>query len=346
MRTRAVGTVAAGFVHLALETAQQQYGLQRAELLDGAALDEADVADASRILPSDALWDLFQLVLERSGDLSFGLRMAETLDLRTQGFWGYALLASLSLRQRIQIHLRYQQRRSPAEFTFCEEHGTARLDVSLPPVALAPRSVFLDWGFATVCITHRRRLAGQDPQLQLWMDVPEQPHHRELRALAGGSLVFSAPCNRIQFPAAHLDMPLSGDKHLGALARAQLDAELERSEGAEKGDLVAAVRGRLIKRLASDASLQRIAADLRMSERTLRRELSMQGSSFQQILDELRRTGAEAALRSSDESVDAIGVRLGYPDPSNFRRAFRRWTGMAPSEFRAQHRRPAPDVAG
>jgi AraC-like DNA-binding protein len=336
------GSIAAGYVSLAIEAAQQHHALGRSELLAAAGLDDGDLADPSTVLACDALWDVLQCVLDRTGDAGFGLRMAETFDLRTQGFWGYALLASLSLRQRIEIHLRYQQRRSPAEVTLRELGDAAILDVSLAPAPEQMRCMFLDWTFATVCLTHRARLGPGDPQLQLWLDVRERPHHAALRALAGGRAVFAAPCNRIQFPAAHLDLRLPGDPHLGKLARAQLDAQLDHARSTEQRDVRSAVRQRLLPRLAGDASLQSVARDLRLSVRTLRRRLSALGASFQDILEDLRRTTAISALARSDDSIEQIGARVGYPDPSNFRRAFRRWTGTSPRAFRARQRNHAP----
>ena len=66
-----------------------------------------------------------------------------------------------------------------------------------------------------------------------------------------------------------------------------------------------------------------------------------------QLLEEARRTRAVEYLVSSDEAVERIAVRLGYGDPSNFRRAFRRWMGVAPGAYRAQHRgAPRAGAAG
>ena len=102
------------------------------------------------------------------------------------------------------------------------------------------------------------------------------------------------------------------------------------------------VRARLVARLEEDASLARVAEDLCMSARTLQRQLGARGTSFHELLEEVRRAGASEALIESDEAVESIGVRLGYGDPSNFRRAFRRWTGLSPTAYRAEQRARAP----
>jgi AraC-like DNA-binding protein len=68
--------------------------------------------------------------------------------------------------------------------------------------------------------------------------------------------------------------------------------------------------------------------------RTLKRRLADQGTSFSALLDEVRRDRATLLLRAGELSVDEIGARLGYSDPANFARAFRRWTGSSPRAFR------------
>jgi AraC-like DNA-binding protein len=342
----AYGTVSAGIIALVLDTAQQRYALERGELLSLVGLDETDVADPGQVMSCEVLWDLFRHLLRRTGDPGFGLRMAECLDLRLQGFWGYGLLSSLTLRQRIGIHLSYHRGRAPAELCFVEREGLAILNISTPPVEEPLLTLFLDWTYATVCITHRQRLAGRDTELELWLGVREQPHHAALRALAAGVVIFDAPCHRIQFPAWQLDMPLPGDPHLGALARAQLDAQQARIASEESGNLVEAVRNRLSLRLAHNPSIERVAEDLRLSARTLRRNLSAFGATFQELLEDLRRTRALHYLSHTEEPVEAIARHLGYADPANFRRAFRRWLGVSPRHFRLlQRRRSASSTA-
>jgi AraC-like DNA-binding protein len=174
--------------------------------------------------------------------------------------------------------------------------------------------------------------------MRAWAMYREQPHHGELRALVGGPLVFGAPFNRIQFPASELDLPLRGaDPHLAQLARRQLELRLA-AVSKQVTDLATRVRERLAAQLSEDLSLARVAKDLRVSTRTLRRRLEEAGLSFQQLRQEVRKAQAARYLAQSDESIEHIAARLGYQDPSNFRRAFRRWTGVAPSTFRARTR--------
>jgi len=89
--------------------------------------------------------------------------------------------------------------------------------------------------------------------------------------------------------------------------------------------------------LPSDAgfrTLDQVAERMHVSVRTLKRRLAEHDTSYSALLDEARRDRATHLLRAGELGVDEIGARLGYSDPANFARAFRRWTGISPRAFR------------
>ncbi len=338
------GKVAAGLLTMICDAASRHYGIRPADTLDAGLLDEEDVKDPGARVPIEALADMVRFLLVRTGDPALGLRLSTGFDLRTQGFFGYALLSSLTLRERIELHIRYQPLRSPWAISFWIEDDMAVVELvahELPPDV---RPVVLDMGFAGTLSQFRKHFRGQPPPMQLWMSCPERPHHRELRALMNGPVVFDAPCDRFALPARSLDQRLSGDPYLGELARAQLDSQLDQAAPDASEDVLEQVRDRVTARLERDASLASVARDLRLSARTLQRKLDALGASFQQLVLEARRTQAIHYLLESDDAVEAIAARLGYGDASNFRRAFRRWTGLAPAAFRSERRRAAGRV--
>jgi AraC-like DNA-binding protein len=77
-----------------------------------------------------------------------------------------------------------------------------------------------------------------------------------------------------------------------------------------------------------------IAAELFINKRTLARRLKKEGTSFRELRDEILSQQAADYLIKDDLSIDAIAMLLNYHDGSNFRRAFKRWFGMSPDEFR------------
>jgi hypothetical protein len=195
--------------------------------------------------------------------------LADALDLRAQGYWGYALLSSMTLRERLGIHARYSKSRSSIPFDMRIEGELAIIDFDVSHLDKDLIPLVCDWGASTACLQHQRHMAPEPCDITLWLAYPEQPHHRELRERLSGVIVFDAPCSRFSFPARDLDRQLPGDPHLGKLAVKQLETRLasqrtELTEGTGPA-LVQLVRARLSARLAHDASLERMGAALTLT---------------------------------------------------------------------------------
>ncbi|WP_206244705.1 AraC-like transcriptional regulator QhpR [Novosphingobium terrae] len=152
--------------------------------------------------------------------------------------------------------------------------------------------------------------------------------------------VLNAPCsfgadtNQIRFPAAFLDLALrSSPQHsdVGALNR----AIAQQRRQTPIIDRMAQLVFRDLNSFAVDQA--RLAREIGMSDRTMRRKLADAGSSYQQVLDECRMRQAAFEFQTRPElSIAQIALRLGYAEHSTFTRAFQRWSGMAPQSYRAQ----------
>lgn len=81
-------------------------------------------------------------------------------------------------------------------------------------------------------------------------------------------------------------------------------------------------------------SLGELALELSLSTRSVIRHLNRAGTSYHQLLDELRRQRAKILLNDAEVRVSDVAAALGYEDPANFGRAFRRWFGTAPGRYR------------
>jgi AraC-like DNA-binding protein len=128
------------------------------------------------------------------------------------------------------------------------------------------------------------------------------------------------------------------DPVLLAVLERQADARMARLPPAE--DLVAHVRRAVTTGLADGrASMTEIARQLAMAPRTLQRRLSDEATTFQRVVEEVRRDAAERHLGESALSIAEISFALGYSEPAAFHRAFRRWKRTTPQAYRATRRR-------
>ena len=136
--------------------------------------------------------------------------------------------------------------------------------------------------------------------------------------------------------AMHEVLALAGPEALKMLASA-CERELRKLE-ASKG-LAGQVRELLHQLHDPGAGMKAVARALKMTERTLRRRLAQEGTSFSAIADEVKYSVATQHLQGSRASVDEIAELAGFSDAANFRRAFIRWTRMSPAQFRSRQQR-------
>ncbi|PDS59962.1 AraC family transcriptional regulator [Rhizobium anhuiense] len=108
-----------------------------------------------------------------------------------------------------------------------------------------------------------------------------------------------------------------------------------RARSREAAEITESVERVLRQRLQDRINIAKVARELGMSERTLRRRLAESNVSFQGLLDGLRKNRTLELLANRQLSVEQIAFAVGFTDPHNFRRAFRRWTGTTPGALRA-----------
>jgi AraC-like DNA-binding protein len=154
-------------------------------------------------------------------------------------------------------------------------------------------------------------------------------------AVFGCPVRFGQAANRALLRRTDLALPLSArDPAIAALHGRLVEEELERLDGAPTSHRV---RHLLASRLSgAEPRRDRIAAALKLSDRTLQRRLQAEGTSFQQLLDDTRRELAQEYLRKPRNSLSDVAELLGFEDQSNLFRACKRWFGVSPGRYRAR----------
>ncbi|MCU1715682.1 AraC family transcriptional regulator [Pseudomonas sp. 5P_3.1_Bac2] len=180
-----------------------------------------------------------------------------------------------------------------------------------------------------------RALLGSrwQPQALLLQHAPLRPpqaYHR----LLGITPQFNAPYNAWVFDAKLLQAPLGGgDPELRKLIQQHLD-NLDRMAVQELPSYVSQLLRDLLPN--GRTSIEQIAEYMDLGPRTLQRYLAEEGTSFQQLLDETRQSMAQRYLTDSTLNLTHMAAMLGYSELSAFTRAFRRWYGMSPKQWRVQ----------
>ena len=172
------------------------------------------------------------------------------------------------------------------------------------------------------------------PILRTEFNYAEPAHSAEYRLMYCADLRFNRPNTLLAFDASYLDLPVVQDERSAKefLRSAPENILLKYKNGSS---LSARVRRRLRQFLpGAVADFEQLADEMGMTPATMRRRLHDEGESYQSIKDNLRRDLAISYLSHSKRSVMDIALELGFSERSAFHRAFRKWTGASPGEFR------------
>jgi AraC-like DNA-binding protein len=172
------------------------------------------------------------------------------------------------------------------------------------------------------------------PILRAQFGYPEPAHSAEYRLMYCTDLTYGRRHTAIVFGADYLNLPIvQNERSVKEFLRTAPESILVKYKNGSS--LSARIRRRLRQLLPGELpDFDTLAGELNMTTATMRRRLHEEGASYQGIKDQLRRDLAISYLSHSDRSVMDIALELGFSERSAFHRAFRKWTGASPGEFR------------
>jgi AraC-like DNA-binding protein len=322
-------------------------GPVRSALARVAGLDAEALRRPDDRLPARRVVALLDAAARQAGDDFFGLHLAQRNAPQRFGILGFIFRASGTLREAYARMVRFGPLWNGGLRMHLEEAGALAHVVTLPAISgLRGRSLGARQLFELVqgglLIGARRALDRPVVPRRVAFVTAAPPDPGPLRAFFGERLEFGAPRSEIVLDRSLLNEPLTG-------AEAGLAAVLTRHAEAMLGQLPAAP-GPLTRRVHEVLwqclpdgvpSLRALARRLAVSERTLQRRLAAEGRTLQALVEEARRELATRLLTDPQLSATEVAFLTGFSDASAFWRAFRRWTGTTPADFRARVGRQA-----
>ncbi|MDC0671957.1 AraC family transcriptional regulator [Nannocystis radixulma] len=314
--------------------AAARFGLGPDELGRRLEFNPAILADPHVRVPHPLFLRAWEQVPALCGDPTFGLAAAELLRDAPFDVVDYVCAQGPTLRHAIERMLRYQRlHHDDAELVLTTAGGEATLMLRLRGTACAPRH-FAEYVVATWML-RARALVGPAMTLrrvafQHGSPTDIEPHRR----LFAAPLAFHAVASGLSFRAELLDAPVrGGDPSLGALLERHADDLLARLPA--RDDLIHRVKTHVVRALPGELpALEATAKALATSTRTLQRALQAEGTTYQTLVDEVRRDLSLGYLREAQRTVSEIAFLVGFTEVAAFTRAFRRWTGEVPSAWR------------
>lgn len=318
----------------AIRRALDRAGLDSGALFAEAGLDLAALDDPNARYPLRNTTRLWALAVQASGDPAFGLAVAGQVTQTTFHALGYALSASSTLREGFERIVRYFRLVTDAvDLEFSEQGGEYCFRLSpLPgPVQPAPESVdaFISL-FVRFC---RSRLGREFSPLSVSLRRAAPADASGFERILRCPIAFGSEDNAIWFPREPFERRLEDANP--ELARHHDEIVLAYLARFDRENLRARVRAVLTALLPTGLpSAETVADSLHLSLRSLQRKLAEEGSSYDALLNDTRRELALSYLQDRRYSMGEITFLLGFSDTSSFTRAFRRWAGCSPSQYR------------
>jgi AraC-like DNA-binding protein len=303
----------------------------------------ASTPGADRRVPVSADYRMWERAAALTGEAAFGLRAVAEVGPHVIGLIGYAafacvdVLAALTCVERLHPLIN-----DAARLEVRLGGGSLRLR-SISPIDVGPWPAAEEDAVVAACLGLIRRATGRPVEaLAVSFQHRRRGDAAAYEALFGVAPRFGQTETQLVLDAESARLPLLGhDPALARLLELELAAKCRpAADLVARADLVAGVRILLADRqtLATPAPLGHVAAQLKMSPRTLQRRLAATGADFRHILDEVRRELAERLLHDTDWPIKRIADQLGFADERSFRRAFAGWLHQSPASWRQARR--------
>ncbi|MFW2422342.1 MAG: helix-turn-helix domain-containing protein [Porticoccaceae bacterium] len=260
-----------------------------------------------------------------------GIDLGQRLELVSIGMFGYALMTAATVGEVINLLLRYVKAILPSiEVSSLHNDGSVRLQIHANHLPARLREFYVDVLFSAV----KHNLAVLAPSTAAGV-AAELPYDRLEKAdqIFSGCVSYGHDIASLVIDKSILIAPINtSDPVAQSVFRRHCDRIIGKDSHA--GLVSEQVKHQLISCHSHFPTCSEIAQRLNVSESTLRRKLAKEGSRFQLLLDQVRYRLAREYLQQTDLPVAEIAVLLDFDNATNFRRAFKRWSGKTPKALR------------
>ena len=311
----------------------QLLGADPAKVFRTAGLDPRILDHPDNEISFVAMGRLFQASVEATGCEHFGLLAGQGLNLQSLGVVGQLMRTAPNLDFALWDLALTQARNADGAVSYLrpmKESSIVGYAIYQPGVPAIDQIID---GALALAVSAIRELAGK-VVVEVTFAHAEPRDIRPFRRFFGVPLLFNAEESTVVVPAEALPLAIRSrdDKERG-----RLQDLVRRHLALQHPDIVAQVVRLLRPRVTSGGvSLDEVAAFLSLHPWSLLRRLKLRGTTFRRLLNETRYEVAGQLLRGTRLSVTEIGIALGYADTAVFTRAFRRWSGASPSDWRAR----------
>ena len=341
--TRPAPTVS-GFAVKCAIAALRKRNIATGPLLHRAGLSEHAFDNPRYRISAIGQIKFLEYAAEAMDDAAFGLHLAEQSDPREAGLLFYVVSAARNLGEAMALFARYSRIvNEGAQVKMARQTASVIVEVSFVGVP-RHRARHLTEFEVALAVKFIREITGRHIRpTRIAFAHARTADLLEFERFYRCPVEFGAPSDQMEFSNETVALPLiTGDPTLLETLRPFCD-EATSARNTAIGSVCASLENELHRLLPhGQAQAETVAKALAVSVRTLSRRLSAEGTTFAEVIDQLRRSLALEYLKDTNFTTAQISWLLGYEGSTSFNHAFKRWTGRSPSAARKKKRLPAP----
>ena len=330
-----------------IKTFMQAEGFLPQQWLLGTGLPESALKHPDTLVSLHQFDIIYRNVFRLAQSPDIGLRFGKALNLSRWGILTLALTSARSLGSALQTA---NQHRSliRSRFNLEPEVLGDLVKINVTQHTSMPFPVSTEFGYEMLIGSLHKQISDllikpfSFHHIQLHYPAP--PYSRHYQRHCGCTVEFNSQTSALWIPANTLSQPLPLSNQIAEKqAIAICELEMRRVDQIQEGDISWLVKSELTKDNVLPPNLNTLAERLTMSPRTLRRRLHTAGTGYREIYQQHQLQLALQGLTNEQIKLDVIAKQCGFKDTASFRQAFKRWTQMNPSEYRAQFKKISPE---
>lgn len=313
-------------------------GFDDVVLLANTELHNTDLDDPYRLISEEQARAFYRNVVDLADDPGIGLEIGWMTSITEKGPLGLMQIAARTVRDAVEEGWANRDTYSALIDWTYEISGDSLIHHISCDEEYEPLRIFLLERALGIFQANAEELIGSKARpTKVLVDYKAPRHIKRYKEIFRCSVYFEQKTVEMHYPLSYHDQEVASHDPLAHDVLEVLQASLLKKMSAEK-DIVNEVKMALRRKPGEFPHLEEVASKLAMSPRTLRRKLGAEEVRFQDLLDGERRKVAEDYLSHSDLTIQQIAEECDFGDAQNFSQAFKRWSGMSPSEYRRLHR--------
>lgn len=272
--------------------------------------------------------------IEMCDDRQLGLLVGSSMDISSQGIFGYAIITSATIGEALKLMVRYNKALLPSvDVKMLSRQSRIEVLIKAPHLPIDLARFYIELLYAAIMRSGSSLIPKGRTSVHLDFNYDAPYDEVPYQKLFGSKVKFNSDRSVLSFNEADLNLSIvTANPVARDIFRRQCDRLLSRDT--HRGMTSERVQEVILQSGTEFPTSMEVAKQLHMSESTLQRRLAKEGYKFQQLLDQVRNKLAHEYLRGTKLSVSDIATLLGFSDAANFRRSFKRWSRKTPSEVR------------